>query len=434
MKFFSKDAAPKGEWQLLLVLAAVQFTNILDFVIMMPLGPQLMRVFSISPQEFGLAVSAYTFSAGTTGILGALFLDRFDRKTALLTLYGGFAVGTLLCAVAPTYGFLVAARVVAGAFGGVLGATVLAVVADVIPEARRGAAMGVIMTSFSAASVFGVPLGLYFANLYGWHMPFVLLAVSSAVLFALAYRVLPAMGTHKAHATGENPVRSLLSLLTHPDHLRTLAFMMTMIVAGFSVIPYIAPYMVSTIGFAEEDLPLVYFFGGGATIFTARYIGQLADRHGKLNVFMWIAGLSIIPILFVTNMPNMSLAAVLVVTTLFFILVSGRMTPAMAMVTATVEPRRRGSFMSLNASVQQLSAGIASYGAGLILGEAADGSLTNYGIVGILATAMTVLCIILARKLKFVEGVHIDSHRETVSAEASSPEVVAATIANEEIT
>ncbi|HYQ85635.1 MAG TPA: MFS transporter [Bacteroidota bacterium] len=395
----------RREWELLLVLAAIQFTNILDFVILMPLGPQLMRIFSVSPQQFGLVVSAYTLSAGIMGFLGGFFLDRFDRKAALLTLYAGFAIGTFLCAVAPTYGFLLAARVVTGACGGVLAATIFAVVGDAIPDSRRGAATGTIMSSFSAASVFGIPLGLYLANLYSWHTPFFLIAGTSGVLFILAYRLLPSMKMHtQSPEANERPIAAMKALLTHSAHLRTFAFSMGLMLAGFAMFPYIATYLVLNAGMDESHLPYVYFFGGGSTVFTARFIGKLADRYGKTRVFTWLAVLSVVPILAVTNMPQLPLPVVLIVTTVFFIVVSGRMTPAIAMITATVEPHRRGRFMSVNSSVQQLSAGIASYGAGLIIGKASNGSLTNFGIVGLIAAATTLVCIYLAKRLRFVDA------------------------------
>ncbi|WP_375438196.1 MFS transporter [uncultured Hymenobacter sp.] len=138
----------KNEKLLLALLAAVQFTNILDFVIMMPLGPQLMPALGIVPRQFGLVISAYTFSAGATG-LAAAFLDRFNRKTALLALYLGFGLGTVACALAPTYHWLVAARALTGAFGGVLGSLVLAIVGDAVPESRRGQAIGLGSPLFS---------------------------------------------------------------------------------------------------------------------------------------------------------------------------------------------------------------------------------------------------------------------------------------------
>lgn len=405
LQTFSKSSTASGsERFILFVLTAIQFTNILDFVIMMPLGPQLMRIFSISPQQFGLVVSAYTFSAGASGFLAAFFLDRYDRKKALLTLYAGFTMGTFLCAFAPTYGFLLAARVIAGTFGGILGATILAIVSDLVPYERRGAAMGLVMTSFSLAQVIGVPTGLFLANRFGWHAPFLFLAGSAALCMLISARILPPLRVHLQSTNHERPLATVKALLTDLSTLRALVFMVTLILAGFAIIPYLSPYFVSNVGRAESDLPYIYFFGGCATIISSRLIGRLADRHGKLPVFTFVTMLSIVPILLVTNLPPVSLPVAIVVLALFMVLVSGRMVPSMALVTATVHPQRRGSFLSMNASVQQLAAGVASFGAGMILGKSSNGAIANFNIIGFISVLTTIVCVWLARNLKAVDS------------------------------
>ena len=389
---------------LLLVLGSIQFTNLMDFVILMPLGPQLMRVFSISPQQFGLIVSAYTFSAGVVGIIAAVFIDRFDRRTVLLLLYGGFALSNLMCALAPTFELLLFGRIVTGAFGGMMGATVFAVVGDVIPEIRRGAAMGTVMTSFSLATVAGVPVGLFLANDFGWHVPFFLLAATSSVVLVAGYYALPPVREHLVHGRDQTPVRSLLALITHRNHLSAFVFVCAVVVAGFSVIPYLSPFLVSNVGLTERELPYIYLLGGGATIFTSRFFGKISDRLGKQKAFAWIAGGSILPILLITNLPRIPLGLALCVTTVFMILISGRWVPAMAMVTASVLPKQRGSFMSVSSSIQQISSGIASFGAGLILGKSETGELTHFGIVGVIAVLTSVLCIFLSRRIRNMEA------------------------------
>lgn len=409
------SAPPVSERFILVVLTAIQFTNILDFVIMMPLGPQLMRIFSISPQQFGFVVSAYTFSAGASGFAAAFFLDRFERKEALLTLYAGFAVGTFLCAVAPTYWFLVGARIVAGMFGGILGATILAIVGDLVPYERRGNAMGMVMTSFPLAQVAGVPAGLFLANQFSWHTPFVFLASAAAIFWIVGARVLPSMPAHMQPGVQERPTETVKGLLTEAPTQRALAFMVALVISGFVIIPYLNPYFVSNVGRTEADLPYIAFFGGLATIVSSRVIGKLADRHGKLRVFTFVAALSVLPILLVTNLPPASLPVTILAVTVFMVIVSGRFVPSMAMVTAAVHPKRRGSFMSINASVQQFSAGIAAFGSGLIIAKAEDGSLAHFGTVGLIAVVATLVCIALARRLQFVEGSESLSHNPVVA-------------------
>jgi predicted MFS family arabinose efflux permease len=162
----------KKEKILLFILASIQFTSIMDFMIMMPLGPQLMRIFQINPQEFGFLVSAYTFAAGFSSFIGVFWIDNFDRKKALMNMYLGFLLGTLACALSPTYTILVLSRILTGLFGGLLMALVFSIIGDVIEEKRRGTAMGYVSTSFSLASVLGVPFGLFIASFWNWHAPF----------------------------------------------------------------------------------------------------------------------------------------------------------------------------------------------------------------------------------------------------------------------
>jgi len=350
---------PFTERLLLLSLAAINFTTIVDFIIIMPLGPQYMRVFSISPAQFGVIVSSYAISAGIFGIAAGFFLDRFDRKRALLTLYGGFTLGTLFCALAQTYYLLVAARALAGAFGGVTGALILAIVGDVIPEHRRGAAMGLVMSAFSIANICGVPLGLVLASSFNWHVPFFALAVLSVVILAILGRVMPSLRSHLAHLRQEPPTTRMLAILSGPAHQKAFLFMGLLTFTGFVVFPYLPKYLVANVGLTEKQLPWIYICGGCCTMFSMNWIGRWADRSGKRRVFSLISMAAVIPILLVTNLPVVPLVVALAVSTLLMICMSGRFVPAMALMTASIEARHRGGFMSINSSVQQLAAGFA---------------------------------------------------------------------------
>ena len=402
---FQGPLVPKVEIReglLIFLLAAIQFTHMMDFVIMMPLGPQLMRVFNISPREFGLLVSAYTFSAAIAGFVSALFIDRFDRKHALLALYLGFIVGTLGCAIAPNYGLLLLARVVAGGFGGVLGALVLAIIGDAIPEQRRGAATGRVMAAFSVASIAGIPIGLYLASEMSWHAPFYLLVGLSIVILLVAVRFLPPMRGHLTNARPGNPFRALQAMVVQPNLQWAMALTVTLTMAGFLVVPFISPYMVANVGFTERDLSYIYLFGGLATVFTSQWAGRLADRYGKQLVFRWAAILSIIPIVLITNLPPVGMVLALTVSTFFFIFFGARFVPAMSLVTSSVEPELRGSFMSINSSVQQLGAGIAAFVSGLIVQETASGALTHFNWVGIMASVATLVAVWTVSRIRAV--------------------------------
>lgn len=390
------------EGWLLFILAAVQFTHIMDFVIMMPLGPQLMRVFSISPKEFGFLVSAYTFSGAITGFISTLFIDKFDRKNALLLLYGGFILGTFCCAIASTYSLLLLARIVAGAFGGVIGALVFAIIGDAIPEKRRGSATGKVMAAFSVASIAGIPVGLYLASHLNWHAPFFLLTGLSILVLLIAFLVLPAMRGHLTNAVKNNPLSVIGEILRNKNLLWALALMVMLTLAGFTVVPFISPYLVANVGFAESELAYMYLFGGLASVVTSQIAGRLADRYGKQRIFMYSAIFSIIPILLLTNLKPAPHFLVLIVTTTFFIGFGARFVPAVALTTSSVAPKLRGSFMSFNSSIQQLSSGASAFLAGLIIQKSAAGPLLHFNTIGIFASVATVLCIFIIRQLKVV--------------------------------
>ncbi|MBI5093358.1 MAG: MFS transporter [Candidatus Hydrogenedentes bacterium] len=380
-------------------MAAIQFTTTLDFLIIMPLGPQYMRVFAITPGQFGLMVSAYAISAGISGVAAGCFLDRFDRKTALLGLYLGFAVGTLFCALAPTYHLLVAARILAGAFGGVAGSLILAIIGDVVPIERRGAAMGMVMSSFSVASICGVPLGVVLATHLSWHVPFYALAGLSVLILLAAATIMPSLRAHLEHAYDARPIARVWAIVAPPNHRLAFVFMALLTSAGFFMFPYIPAYMVANAGMTEKQLPLIYLFGGVCTLVSMNSIGRWADRAGKRRVFTLVSLSVAVPILILTNLPRVPIAAALAVTCLLWICMSGRMVPAMAMMTATVEARQRGGFMSINAAVQQFSSGLAAFIGGQILGQAPSGEMTHFPIIGVISVTCVYTCIYLARFL-----------------------------------
>jgi predicted MFS family arabinose efflux permease len=394
---------PAGQERILLfVLAAIQFTHILDFMIVMPLGPRLMEIFRITPSQFGLIVSTYTFSAGLFGLVAAWFLDRFDRKRALLCMYVGFGIGTVACALAPNYHFLVAARFLAGGFGGVTSAIILAIIGDAIPPQRRGQAMGTLFSSFSLASIAGVPAGLFLANHLGWHAPFFLLAALSVAISFMAARILPTMRDHLARAGGERsrPWADMLVVLGRGNHWLAFGLTIVMTMAGFLIVPYLSPSLVANVGVTNDQLPLIYLFGGGATFFSMRYIGRISDRLGLLRVFTWVSVVAVFPILIISHMPPIPVWSALVCTTCFMVFTSGRFIPGMAMVTNSVEARYRGSFMSLNSALQQFASGFASLVAGAIIVSGPGGRLEHYGTVGIIGACCIGVSLVLAKNLK----------------------------------
>jgi multidrug resistance protein len=391
------------EKAILWTLAAINFIHIVDFMILMPLGPQLMRIFEIGPGEFSLLVSSYTFSAGISSFLGAFFLDRFDRKKILLWVYVGFMLGTLGCALSPSYGVLLIARVVSGVFGGITSALILAIIGDLIPNERRGRAMGLVMAAFSFASVMGVPLGLFLASLSDWHTPFYILTGLSLISLLMIARFIPPISGHLGmEIKRPHPLDVISRMTSNANQMRAITLSVMMMFGQFMIIPFLSPYNVANVGFTEMQLTYVYMAGGAFTIFTSPWVGKLADRHGKLRIFTIFMLLNLIPIGVITHLGITPIPLVLVITTLFFVTSNGRYVPAAAIITGTATPENRGSFLSFNSAVQQMAAGFASLLAGLIIGENALGQLTHFNWVGYLAIFFSILCIPLARRVKVV--------------------------------
>lgn len=408
----------KSEKLLLAILASIQFSSIVDFMIMMPLGPQLMRLFAINPHQFGLLVSSYTFSAGISGFFASFFIDRYDRKASLLFFYIGFGLGTLACALAPTYELLLLARGLTGVFGGVLSSLVLSIVSDAISYERRGSAMGIVMTSFSLASILGVPFSLFLANEFTWHAPFLFLGGISLALCVVIWLHVPNLKAHMSQATRkDSPFQILQRIIQNENQRRALIFMAAVMFGHFAIIPFLSPSLVANAGFKESQLPLMYMAGGICTIFTSPIIGRLADRYGKHKVFLWGALVTLLPYWVITHLTVQPLWFVLSICAFFFVSSGGRMIPGTALVSGTVKPAHRGSFMSIVSCVQQLASAASSYIAGLIVTTGATGRLENYNVVGYIAIVFTFVAIYLSRKIHSVEGPQSPPDRETHLAE-----------------
>jgi predicted MFS family arabinose efflux permease len=385
---------------LLWSLAAINFTHIVDFMVMMPLGPQLTRLFHITDAQFGLLVSAYSLAAGLSGLLISMVIDRFERKRALLTVYTGFALATLACGLAPSYPALLGARVAAGVFGGVLGALVQTIVGDAVPFERRGQAMGLVMSAFSLSTVAGVPLSLWLASAFGWHMPFFAIAAVSVLVWLTAWRSVPMLRSHMTGVSAQPPVLQLRRVLSEPNHWRAFALSMLMLSGSFSIIPYITIYTTSNVGLRQDQVPLVYLFGGVATLFTSRLWGYLTDRWGKVRMFRIISLLAVLPMMALTHLPAVPLAVLLLVTTGFFVFVSGRMVPGMALLTAAPPPAMRGSFMSVNGALQSAAMGVSAWVGGLLISRTPDGQVQGYGHAGWLALVTTLIMVWWVAKLR----------------------------------
>ncbi|BCE02118.1 MFS transporter [Marinicellulosiphila megalodicopiae] len=391
--------SPVREKIMLYALMALQFTVIVDFMIMMPLSAQLLDAFNIGTTEFGLLVSAYSLSACVSSLLASGYSDRFDRKYALVACYIGLIIATFGCAISDSYNWLLISRVVAGFFGGIVGSLVLATIGDVIEPRRRGYAMGIVMLAFSLAAIFGVPLGLWISAHYHWQTPFLVLTVACIFILAICWFCLPNVREHLDQPK-QSMVQSYMGLLSVPNHWWGFLTTMLVMFGGFLVIPYIAPTLVANGGMLEKDLTFVYLVGGAVTLVSRPYIAKLTDKFRHANVFLVLVIVSFIPIMLMSFSLNIPLYGHLLISALFFIFVSGRFIPTSAMVTASCEPKFRGRVMAFNSAMQNLGSGLAAFVGGMILIKADSGEILNYPWVGALSIVVGLISIVIARKIK----------------------------------
>ncbi len=386
---------------LLFLLASLNFTHILDFIIMMPLSNYLIPAFRITAFQFSILVASYSISAFLSGLIIAMVIDRFDRKKSLLFAYGGFLIGTIACGFANTYGLLLAARIMAGLFGGIIGAQVLSIVADLFVYERRGTAMGAVMSAFAAASILGVPLSLYLTNLFkfNWHVPFILIGAVGLILVPLIIRFVPGMTGHIVENKPHKPFSALTSVFNIREQRTVLIFSGLLMMGHFLIIPFINPYVEFNKGFSKDLIPMIYLFGGIASLTGAIFLGRYSDRVGKLPVFLWSVFLSLFMVLIITKMPNVHFSLVLCFFALWFVMATTRAITAQAMISEVVKAEQRGSFMSINGSVQQLGSGLAALAAGAIVITEKSGKISNYNWVGYCSILVLTCSMILGRRV-----------------------------------
>ncbi len=394
---------PKEKF-ILYTLAAINFTHIMDSMIMMPLGDVFMKLYQIGPQKFSILVSSYATAAFLSSLIGVVYLDRFDRRRVLIFIYSGFTFGTLLCGFATSYYALLGLRFITGLFGGMIGAIVLSVVSDTFTFTRRGKAMGILMAAFSTASALGVPFGLFLADYFSWNMPFFFIGGIGLGILSIVVLRFPSLQDHLTSIRKKTIFNSFGDIVKDTNQANGLILGMVLVLGHFLIIPFIAPYMTRNVGFTQSQITLIYLFGGGATVFTAPFIGKMTDQLGANRVFMVLMLISFIPVLLVTHLGVVGLFWGLLVTTLFFVFGSGRMIAPQAMITATAGPATRGGFMSLKSALQQLAIALASFIAGAIVQFDDQDKIIHYEFVGYLSIVICLLAIYLGSKLKVAQG------------------------------
>jgi predicted MFS family arabinose efflux permease len=382
-------ASPFSSYQKAVVgmLAFLQFAVILDFMLMSPLGAVIMPALSITPAQFGLVVSAYAFAAGASGLLTAGFADRFDRKRLLLFFYLGFILGTLWCGLARSFESLLLARIVTGLFGGVIGSIVLAIATDLFAPQIRGRVMGFIQTAFAASQVLGIPLGIYLSNRWNWHTPFLAMAALGTVGGLVVGWQMKPVNEHLKVPQERSAFRHLLHTVMEPRYLLAFVTVTFLATGGFMLMPFSSAFTVNNLGISLASLPTVYLVTGLATIFVGPLVGRAADAFGKLQVFFMGTALTIVMVLIYTHLGVTSLPVVIVVNVILFLGIFSRMIPFQALMSQVPAQTQRGSFNAINASIQQLSGGLASLVAGHIVKFGADGKIIHYDLAGYVVVA-----------------------------------------------
>jgi predicted MFS family arabinose efflux permease len=365
------------------ILTILQFSIILDFMVLSPLGAFLIRDWHIHPSQFGLVVSVYAWSAGTSGLLSAGFADKFDRKKFLLFFYAGFLVATMLCAFAPNYPFLLFARIITGIFGGVIGSISFAIISDLFKWEVRGRVMGFVQMAFAASQVLGLPIGLVLADRFGWHSPFwMIAAVGLLVGIAIIVYMRPVRDHLKIRSDQRHPFHHLIKTISQPQYLRAFMAMTLLATGGFMLMPLGSTFSNLNLGIPLGQLWILYGITGAFTIITSPLVGKMSDRLGKYKIFIFGSIISSVCVLIYTHLGITPMWIIIMLNIFLFVGITSRMITSSALMTAVPEPQDRGAFMSINSSVQQIAGGIASWVAGLIVVQSSSGPLQHYEILG----------------------------------------------------
>jgi predicted MFS family arabinose efflux permease len=378
------------------LLALLQFTVILDFMVISPLGDILMKTLDMSTANFGFAVSAYAFSAGISGLLAAGFADKFDRKKLLVFFYTGFIIGTVFCALATNYWMLLSARIVTGLFGGVIGSVSLAIVTDLFVVHQRGRVMGFIQMAFATSQILGIPVGLYFANMWGWHSAFLMIAaVGVLILISVIAKMQPVV-KHLELQSDKNAFLHLWHTISNKRYQVGFASIALLSVGGFMLQPFGTAFLVNNIHISHEELPLVFFFTGLSVLVIMPLIGKLSDKVSKFRLFAAGSAISVIMVIIYTNLTPIPLWEIIAINMILFMGIMSRMIPATTLNTSIPEMKDRGAYMAITSSLQQIAGGFAAVCAGLIVHQQTKTSpLEHYNTLGYVIAVITTCSVFL---------------------------------------
>ncbi len=383
----------------ILILALTQFSVVLDFMVMSPLGDLIMKNMKISPAQFGIVVSSYALSAGVSGFLTASFADKFDRKRLLLFFYAGFILGTLLCGMADTYWLLVGARIFTGIFGGVISSISLAIVTDIFLTNQRGRVMGYLQMGFGISQILGIPISLFLANIWNWQAPFYLIVGIASAIFIAGILVLKPVKEHLS-LQRDNPLKHMWKTISNKNYRIGFSATAFMSLGGYLMMPWGSSYAVNNIGIDQKELPLMFMLIGVATILIMPIVGKLSDRFNKYSIFVGASLLTVIAVIIYTNLGQVPFWVLVVVNIIMMGGVMARIIPSQALTASVPELKDRGAFMSINSSLQQMAGGIAALLGGTIIAQKTKTSpLEHFTVLGLVVIVAIFINIFLTYRV-----------------------------------
>lgn len=393
-----KQSDPFSGYQIGLtsIIALIQFSVVVDFMVLSPLGTFVMEDLSLQPNQFSLVVSGYAFSAFVSAIATAGFADRFDRKKMLVFFFSGFILGTLFCALSTSYWTLLLARVITGLFGGVISSISYAIITDLFAVNQRGRVMGFVQMAFGISQIVGIPLGLYLTQLVDWHLPFyVIVGFALCLLVTILLVMKPVRGHLQAATDRPKALDHFLHIFKTKRYLNGFLATALLTTGGYMLMPFGSDFAVQNLKLTPEQLPLLYMATGIFTFMTGPLAGILSDKFGRFSLFISGTIISMIIVLTYTRLGASDLWLVIVLNIVLFVGITFRIVPAQTMMTQIPAAEDRGAFMSINSAVQQLSGGIASTIAGMIVYKSADGSIQNYPVLGMVVAVTMIIAMLL---------------------------------------
>jgi predicted MFS family arabinose efflux permease len=378
------------------LIASVQFVNVLDFMMVMPLGPDFARALHIPTSHLGFVGGSYTAAGAVAGISGSFFLDRFDRRKALFVSMLGLALATLLGGLAVNLETLLATRVLAGLFGGPATSLSYSIVADVVAPERRGRAMSAVMGAFSIASIAGVPLALELARVGGWRMPFFMVGASALLVTCFSIALLPPM---RAHLNPSAFSKNGTSLFKRPEVIQAYLAVAFAMFGSFLMIPNLSAFFQANLHYPRNDMGFLYFVGGIVSFFVMRVAGRLVDRYSASSV----AFVSAIIVLIVLGGGYIAVPPVfspLLMFTLFMMGMSMRGVVVSSLASRVPASAERARYMSFQSAVQHIACALGAFASTQFLREGAGGILIGMPTLAIVTSVFSALVPFLLRSVE----------------------------------